>query len=287
LFALPGVDAPPGFQADHLRLLRPHALPITEWILASRSSHLWRVFHEDYEFCVVPPSENARDAGADYAYRNWQVDCRPGAIYLFEPDTLHANHRLFAPATFYVLKIERTLVASVARELGLGEQPHFRAAASDSPMVANAFGVLSTAIASGAEPLEAEACLVYALRTLLVESAESPAITARHGGQGAVARARDYLHAHVTTAVTLDDLAGVSGLSRFHLLRSFAHTYGLPPHAYQTQIRVAQVRRELAAGTRPSDIDVGFFDQTHLARHFKRAYGVTPAAYQRATAIPY
>lgn len=83
------------------------------------------MFHEDYELCVVPPEGNGRDAGGDYTYRRWHLDCRPGAVYFLEPDTLHANRRIYAPSSFYVLKIARATVGTLAAELGLGERPHF------------------------------------------------------------------------------------------------------------------------------------------------------------------
>lgn len=282
LFALPGVDAPPGLNAARIRLLHPAALAGTEWILASRSAHLFRVFHEDYELCVVPPEGNARDAGGDYTYRRWSLDCRPGQVYLLEPDTLHANHRIYAAADFFVVKVPRALVAQVGDELGFGPRPHFRLAATHAPPVHSAIDALVAALATGAEPLAQQALLVRALRTVLAACAERSERLPSDASAGALSRAREYLHAHARRSVTLDDLARVSGLDRFHLLRSFARAYGLPPHAYLTQLRVSQARRQLAAGTPPSAVDVGFFDQAHLTRHFRRAYALTPAAYQRA-----
>jgi AraC-like DNA-binding protein len=96
-----------------------------------------------------------------------------------------------------------------------------------------------------------------------------------------MALVRDYIAAHYTQDISINDLAAVSGLSRYHLMRSFAREYGLPPHAYINQLRLSAARKLMIAGHRPADAaaSVGFYDQSHLARLFKRAYGITPGAY--------
>ena len=84
----------------------------------------------------------------------------------------------------------------------------------------------------------------------------------------------------------LAHLAAAAGLSRFELVRRFGAQTGLTPHAFQTNVRIAQARRLLAAGAAPAAVAAacGFADQAHLTRAFRRAVGVTPARYARAVA---
>jgi AraC-like DNA-binding protein len=104
---------------------------------------------------------------------------------------------------------------------------------------------------------------------------------------GAVRAMRDYLHAHAVDDVTLDELAAVGGLSKFHALRVFRTHTGLTPHQYQTHLRVHLARELIRSGLRLSEVAVraGFCDQSHLHRHFKRVVGVTPGGYARSWAL--
>jgi AraC-like DNA-binding protein len=79
-------------------------------------------------------------------------------------------------------------------------------------------------------------------------------------------------------------LAGEVGMSRFQLLRAFAHEIGLPPHAYRMQRRVVLARQWIARGVSLADAAAaaGFADQSHMTRAFVRLLGITPANYAAA-----
>lgn len=93
-------------------------------------------------------------------------------------------------------------------------------------------------------------------------------------------QARDYLHAHVTEHIQLNDLASASSLSKFYLCRQFAAEFGLSPHRYHRHLRLQMARRLLAEGMSIADVafECGFADQAHLGRQFRMSYGVTPGA---------
>ena len=97
----------------------------------------------------------------------------------------------------------------------------------------------------------------------------------------AVRAAREILHERLTVPPTLEQLAAAVGVGPFALLRAFRAAYGLPPHAYLTNLRVQRAREMLDAGLRPAEVaaHAGFSDQAHLTRHFKRIVGVPPGAY--------
>lgn len=84
--------------------------------------------------------------------------------------------------------------------------------------------------------------------------------------------------------VTLQDLADLTGLSRFQVLRAFLKMTGLPPHAYQRQCRLHLARRLLRQRKPLAEaaLEAGFADQSHMNRLFVKTYGMTPGAYAAA-----
>lgn len=98
-------------------------------------------------------------------------------------------------------------------------------------------------------------------------------------------RARDYLHAELAGEPRLEDLAREAGLSRAHLAREFAATFGVPPHRYLVQLRIEHARRALAAGGRVTDVcaEVGFESLGTFSASFRRRTGMSPRQWQQRT----
>ena len=98
----------------------------------------------------------------------------------------------------------------------------------------------------------------------------------------AVRRVREYLMEAHASNVSLEDLAKVANLSPYHLHRVFTREVGMPPHAFQTQVRISRARILLSEG-RPLHAvaaETGFADQSHFTRELKRYVGLTPGAYR-------
>ncbi len=103
---------------------------------------------------------------------------------------------------------------------------------------------------------------------------------------GAVQQVRAYLETYASTNVTLADLAELTGLSPYAVLRAFRRQTGLTPQTYQLQRRIERAKERLQSGVAIAEVasETGFFDQSHLTRHFKRIVGVTPKQFARGTA---
>src|SRR5690349_7513307 len=97
-------------------------------------------------------------------------------------------------------------------------------------------------------------------------------------------RARDLLHADAERGPTLDELAGATGLSRAHLARQLAQTFGVPPHQYLVQLRLDRAKRALASGESVTDVcfQVGFESLGTFSASFHRRTGMSPREWQRA-----
>jgi AraC-like DNA-binding protein len=97
-------------------------------------------------------------------------------------------------------------------------------------------------------------------------------------------RARDLLHAEAQRGPSLVELASASGISRAHLAREFAETFGVSPHQYLIQLRLAHAKRELAAGASVTEacLGAGFASLGTFSASFHRRVGMSPRAWQRA-----
>jgi len=100
-----------------------------------------------------------------------------------------------------------------------------------------------------------------------------------------LARAIGYVESHVTTAITLDEVAAAAELPSRTLLRAFRRATGRSPIDYHLQLRLARARELLATTSLPvTDIAfrVGCNDSNYFTRLFRRRQGCTPSAWRRA-----
>ncbi|WP_288351265.1 AraC family transcriptional regulator [uncultured Thalassospira sp.] len=130
--------------------------------------------------------------------------------------------------------------------------------------------------------LERDSQLLYSAARLALRHADAPPFVYRPGSEDKrVQTVIDYMAAHLDENIALEDLATITGLSRFHLLRVFREATGLPPHAYFNHMRLRRAKRMLFDGATIADTAaaIGFADQSHLNRHFKTMWGVSPGAF--------
>lgn len=252
--ALPGVEA--------MTLLTDHAFP--------------RHSHDGFGIGVMT-------AGAQ---RSWSavgwVESQAGDVITVNPGEMHDGMPVGGPRGWRMLYLDPALVG---RELEQESErsPEIARPALRDPALSGLFARLfARTTAPRPEPLALEEDL---LRTLLL-------LLRRHGSRPrpppaaspAVAAARRRLDAAPEVSATLAELAALSRVSRFQLLRGFVREVGATPHAYLVQRRVRLARQSLATGCTPAEaaLQAGFADQSHMTRAFRRQLGITPARYQAA-----
>lgn len=212
-----------------------------------------------------------RYRGKDYQYRQ-------GDIGIEEPGEVHTCARVYSPIRYCMLRIAPQVMDRAAGELGI-ENLQFSKVLVGNQLLYAAFSRFYRSLARPSTVAEQQTRLSTFLQYLLMESGDTTGRKRPTVSPQALARVRDYLETHLTEPVCLDDLVKVAGLSRFHLTRMFAQTYGLSPHAYQNQLRLRAIRERLRGGLRPASIDAGFFDQSHMIRHFRDSMGMTPGEF--------
>lgn len=208
-----------------------------------------------------------------------------GQFALIAPDTVHVcNPDLDSGMTYRMFYVDGTWLETVASEVFGSEagRPVFPHPVVDDPELLEIWRSLHVAIMEGAGKLEKESLLVQGLADLLSRHGEMGQAPLPESDDDAVGKVKEYLAANLSDKVSLDVLSGVAHLSRYHLLRVFQDAVGLPPHAYQNQLRVNLGKELLAQGIAISQAaaEAGFVDQSHFSRVFKQFTGATPKQYQ-------
>src|SRR6202048_4121450 len=95
-----------------------------------------------------------------------------------------------------------------------------------------------------------------------------------------------YIESHLAQPLTLDEIASVGGVSRFHMVRAFAAATGFPVMRYVRARRLREAARALANGapdilTLALDADYGSHEA--FTRAFRDHFGVTPEMVRAAT----
>ncbi|MBV9338245.1 MAG: AraC family transcriptional regulator [Solirubrobacterales bacterium] len=266
---------------EYSTYFRPHELAGIEALHARFVEHAYRPHsHPTWTVAVV------ERGAARFTLDATQQRAAEGELFVLEPESVHTGMAAVPEGWAYkVLYIdpdllhdwdERDAAAPRAARWVVFRDVALRGA------LERAHAALASEPSAGLAVAEAVLGAVAALRPHLRPG--PPSRQRDRAEHAAVRRARAHLRERWDQPVTLAELATVAGLSRFELVRRFREQDGITPHAFQTNLRVDEARRLLAAGVAPAAVaaSCGFADQPHLTRVFKRAVGVTPGRYARA-----
>jgi len=101
-------------------------------------------------------------------------------------------------------------------------------------------------------------------------------------------RALWFIESHLAEELTLDEIADVAGISRFHMVRAFAAATGFSVMRYVRARRLSEAARALANGA--PDIlnvalDADYGSHEAFTRAFRDHFGITPETVRAATRL--
>ena len=237
-------------------------------------------FHKGHVIGVIEKGRLGFD------YRGEKLVACPGQINLADPGEVHngfpASEAGWQYRMFYLVQGQ---LESILRD-GSDKPvpfPGFRKGVIKDPALSRALFRLHQDFEDPCiDLLENQSRFYLLMRDLVLRHAPEAMPEVKNGRErAAVGRVKDYLDAHFDLPVSLEDLVGVSGMSKYYLIRVFSVETGMTPHAWLTQVRAHKVRDMIAGGTSLADAaaSAGFFDQSHMNRVFKKVFGITPGQY--------
>ena len=214
----------------------------------------------------------------DYRAQNGAIVVVPGTVVFGnEGEQFEVDHRECASNRRLVLRFSKPFLRAIA-EARENECARFKLVGL--PPGANAlklFAQLRVAVRGGEEGEEAAINLAEAALATGEERHRAPNISGPNRRR--ILSAVRYVENAYSNPCTIDTLAAISGLSRYHFIRMFKCVTGQSPSCYviQTRLRAAATRlAETKASVSEIALDVGFNDISHFGAQFRAAFGCTP-----------
>jgi AraC-like DNA-binding protein len=235
-----------------------------------------RHWHDEFYLCAV------LDGAAYLDCPGRSVFAPRGTLTMVPSGEVHANRKL--ECTFRCIFMEFKALQNALELFTEQNIPslNFRTTLIDDTRTMTGFLRLHRSLEKPSTKLGRDHSLLVFLHQLLAQHSTARVTLSRDGNEdSAVRRSKKFLDEHYAERVSLQNLAQLVGLSPYHLNRSFCRKIGMPPHAYQLQMRIARAKSALRAGSSIAGVALatGFADQSHFTRVFKRLVGDTPAQY--------
>ena len=271
-------------QGNNIKFYRDSHLKDVELRYSSyRTNAFDKHAHESYSIGIILEGET------EFYYRDKTHIIRKGEIALINPDEVHScNPKQNSSLTYYMLYINPELILDISKELykNLRGNPEFTDQIVRDEKLYKDLIEWCELFSNSQYDLETESLLYEIIGNILQKYADIVDRTEKDLQDSIYAceTARNFLSNNIYMNIPLNNLADMSGLSSFYFLRKFREHFGLPPHAYQLQLRINEAKKMLAEGEQIASIALktGFADQSHFTRKFKTLVGATPRQYQQS-----
>ena len=232
-------------------------------------------FHERYSLILV------EQGAGDYSYKDHDYLVAGGRLLILNPFDVHTGKAIKGSQwKFRSMYLPTSLMEAYSEVESKLDSLSWKDRIIKQPQMVQRFAGLHHKLMREEENIALESELLAFITELREVSYEAfPDICAdKHSPLISI---RDYLHEHYAEQVQLSDLEQVSGWTKFHLIHRFTKRYGLSPHKYLLNLRIAAAKGLLRKRISATEVayQTGFFDQSHFIKTFKGMTGITPKAY--------
>ena len=263
------------------RFWRDDRLPFIEarYLADGRSACYDRHAHQTFSIGAIITGESS------FVIDNEEHRVQAGSVVIINPGQVHACNPVDdLPWSYCMLYVDAAWLGALQQELGQQGETGFHAYAtviSEEPALFEGMLALYETLIDVDQDLMGRQGAVIDYFSELHRHLQ-PAPMELRAENGKLQLAADFIHAHCTQELSLDDIAAHAGLSASYLFRAFKKQYGMTPHAYLVNRRVQYAQEQLKRGVSIADaaVEAGFADQAHLQRVFKRLLSATPGQYR-------
>ncbi|KAF1047088.1 AraC family transcriptional regulator [Xylophilus sp.] len=264
------------------RFWRDPALPFAEARTACASRACYRSHAHD------TASVGAVDAGRSvFRCQGRATPIAPGSVVRVPPGVVHDCNPEKGAWSYRMLHLDvpwvHGVLAEIAPAAGAASPLLHEPLATTAATAWQGFAALCRQLFSDAPAAAKEAHLVaYVGRE--ADGLASQRLPHPRRVRAGVARAHALLRLHWAEPLPVAELARAARMGRYAFIRAFHCATGLPPHAWQLDLRIQQARVLLRQGAGLADVALatGFADQSHFQRAFKARVAMTPGRYRAA-----
>ena len=206
-----------------------------------------------------------------------KVHCDAKSLIIMPAGEVHANHYDQRGCLSLVIEIKPPRLESISAYSKVLDEFSLTSRTAFSIVLNRIYKELL--VMDTASPLAMEGLTLELLSNLSRSSNQ----VGKQGRPRWLNQAFDYVHAHFTEAIRLNDVAKSIGVHPVHLARTFRQSYGLTLGEQVRALRIEFACTLLSTSdTSLTEIAFasGFADQSHFSRAFKQYVGITPSQYR-------
>lgn len=260
------------------KIWQPIPSLVTLWQGCDSGGVLPRHAHEEFQIVL------SGSVPYEFSYRRSNTIVPPRHLGVIQSGEPHASRSEDSTGqTLRLMFFSPEILFTAAEMLEEFEPPVLPNLVISDAALVEQFLHMQTMLTEKSSVLECEALVFGFLTELILRCGENPHCLQELHEPAIVKQTRDYLQENYAENVSLTQLAKIVDRTPAHLVRVFSAEVGLPPHVYQTQVRIARAKTLLMQGYTIADVAqaTGFADQAHFSRQFKRLNGVTPKIYRQ------
>jgi AraC-like DNA-binding protein len=246
--------------------------------------------HNLYHVVVYTKSHGA------FSYQGKVIDAPTGTVVCVSPGQWHdfvtyRGQAVYSEVTFsfeteegHVLEVPFERLLQMLTGLALTLKPWQIIAPERARHLESLILRITDHVRSGSETAAycSQVSLASLLDALVWACAELP--KSASGADERLVAVRQFIEKNYADPIAVDELASLAGMSKGYLFRAFKASFGLPPLAYQQQLRLEAAKtllRATALRCREVALRCGYENSQFFCRLFKRANGVSPGRFRK------